>query len=173
MLVDFFDARKVGFIGAIISTIGLVASSFIRELKMYFLTYSVIFNVGQSLFLASILSILPHYFNERLGLANGLMIFGSAFLTIGIPFVVSECLSKIGLANLFFVLAGFSFFSALLTLTFKPQIRNNFEGKWQDKIKKSLGIKVLKMRKFIIWVTSVVIGFFGYLIPIVVIVSKY
>ena len=67
--------------------------------------------------------------------------------------------------------AGFSFVSALLTLTFKPQLKSKFDGSWQEKVIKSLGFEVLKMRKFIIWATGVIIGFFGYLIPIVVIVS--
>jgi MFS family permease len=67
MLVDFFDARKIGFIGGVLSTFGLIASAFVNDLKLYFLTYGVIFGIGQSLFLASILSILPHYFNKRLG----------------------------------------------------------------------------------------------------------
>jgi hypothetical protein len=67
MLVDFFDARKIGFIGGVLSTIGLISSAFVNDLKLYFLTYGVIFGIGQSLFLASILSILPHYFNKSLG----------------------------------------------------------------------------------------------------------
>jgi hypothetical protein len=171
MLVDFFDARKIGCTGAIISTVGLISCAFVYDLKLYFLTYSVVVNVGQSLFLASILSILPQYFNKRLGLANGLMIFGSAFLTVSLPFVISECLRQIGLSNLFFVLAGFSFVSALLTLTFQPKMKSKFVGTWQERVIKSLGFEVLKMRKFIIWAISVIIGFFGYFIPVVVIVS--
>ena len=101
------------------------------------------------------------------------MNLGGAFLTISLPFIVVECLKSIGLANTFTVLAGFSFISALLTLTFKPQIKTNFEeDDWKIRIKKSFGLKILKMKKFKIWTFSVFIGFFGYLIPILVIVCK-
>ena len=168
--MDIFDARIVGIIGGSLSTIGLLFSVFVTDLKIYFLTYGVIFGIGQSLFLASILSILPHYFMKRLGLANGLMNFGAAFLTISLPFITSECLKKIGLSNTFYVLAGILFLSALLTLTFKPQLKSIHTGEWYKRVEKSLGLDVLKMKKFIIWVSAVFIGFFGYLIPILIIV---
>jgi len=107
-----------------------------------------------------------------LGLANGLMNLGGAVLTISLPFTIVESLKSVGLSNTFFILAAFSFVSALLTLTFKPQIKTSFESDdLRMKIKKSLGLEILKMKKFKIWTISVFIGFFGYLIPILVIVK--
>ena len=97
------------------------------------------------------------------------MILGSSFLTISTPFVVSECLKKIGLSNTFYVLAAFALISALLTLTFKPQLKINCNGNFFERIRTSL--KVLKMKKCLIWIIGVFIGFFGYLIPILVIVK--
>ena len=101
------------------------------------------------------------------------MNLGGAFLTISLPFIVVECLKSFGLSSTFNVLAGFSFVSALLTLTFKPQIKMQTVGSWKKRFKKSLGWEILKMKKFIIWTISIFIGFFGYLIPILVIVKTY
>jgi MFS family permease len=143
-------------------------------LKLYFITYGVTLGIGQSLLLASVLSILPHYFSKRLGLANGLMNFGGALLTISLPFVYSECLKLIGLSYTFYVLAGFSFVSALAAITYQPQLKkNHYTEKWYHRIKNSCGFEVLKKRKFIIWIISAVIGFFGYLIPIMTIVGVF
>ena len=42
-------------------------------------------------------AILPHYFNKKIGLANGLMNLGGALVAIGVPLVIAECLKVLGL----------------------------------------------------------------------------
>jgi hypothetical protein len=64
ILISFFSSRVVGVLGGSIGTISLILCAFVIELKIYFLTYGVLFALGQALKLASTLSILPHYFNK-------------------------------------------------------------------------------------------------------------
>lgn len=50
--------------GGLISTLGLAASSYVQNIKLYFLTYALLFGIGQALLLSATLAILPHYFKK-------------------------------------------------------------------------------------------------------------
>lgn len=71
ILVDLFNPRLIGVAGGLISAISMVLSAWVNEIKYYLLTYGLLLSIGQALLLASTLSILPHYFDKKLSLANG------------------------------------------------------------------------------------------------------
>lgn len=171
VLVDFFNAQKIGVTGGILSAIGLITSAFVKDMRLYFLTYGFMLGIGQSLLLSSFLSILPHYFKKRLGLANGIMTFFSALITISLPFAILECLQKLGLANTFHVLGGLSAIGALCGLTFIPQLPDDKSENFLTRLKNSSQLKVFRMKRFNVWVLASCVGFLGYLIPAVTIVS--
>jgi len=58
-------------------------------MKLYFLTYGLGFGVGQALLLTATLAILPHYFNKKLSLANGLMNLIAAVIFVVLPYGTS------------------------------------------------------------------------------------
>ena len=99
------------------------------------------------------------------------MNLGCALVSIGTPFGVLESLEYLGLQNTFYIHAGVLFFSVLALFTFKPRLIKDAEETWSKRIKKSISLEFLKMPKYLIWVGSVFIGFFGYLVPIIFIVS--
>ena len=172
ILIDIFDSRKIGIIGAVITAIGFLASAFVDKLQLYFFTYGILVGIGQALYLEAVMSILPHYFNKKLGLANGLMSIGSALVSISTPFGVFESLKKLGLQKTFFIHAGVLFFSVLPVSTFKPYLVKDVEKKWKKRITNSICLNLLKIPKYLVWVGSVFIAFFGYLIPLIFIVSQ-
>ncbi len=83
--------------GGSLSTIALISCAFLEKIQYYFIFFSCLFGIGQSMLLIATFAILPHYFNKKIGFANGIMNLGSAFVTVGIPLVVASCLKELGL----------------------------------------------------------------------------
>ena len=170
MCVDFFNPRKTGIAGGLISALSLLACAFVKDLRLYFLTYSIGFGVGQALLLAATSAILPHYFKKRLSLANGLMNLIGAGVVIVLPILTALMLERYSLTEAFYFLSGVNFVTALMAISYKPQLPDDKKDSIPSRIKKSLGVKVLKKKKFVFWCVCTLIGMFGYLIPIVNIV---
>lgn len=61
---DFFGPRKPGIFGGLVSGVALALCTFVTNLKLYFLTYGVLYGIGQAFLLTSTLAIIPHYFNK-------------------------------------------------------------------------------------------------------------
>ena len=167
ILTDLFNPRKIGVIGGLLSSIGLLASAFVYDIRLYFITYGVLFAIGQSFLLASTFAILPHYFNKKLALVNGLMNGFAAILVVIFPILTSIILDKYGLAETFYFLGGINFLAGLAAFTYIPLLPQIRKESVSSRIKQSFGLKVFKKHKFSIWCIASLFGMFGYLIPVV------
>jgi MCP family monocarboxylic acid transporter-like MFS transporter 2 len=172
--IDLFGSRKVALFGASLSTIGLLTSFFVKEMTVYFLTYGVLFGIGQAFLAESTYQILPHYFDKNLGLANGIMVFGSALVTIGLILASSATLDLIGLHYEFIILATLSFTTIIASTAFKSVLKpnHNKNEKIQVQIRQSFGTDVLKRTEFNLWWISACFAMFGFYITNVTIVCK-
>ena len=122
--------------------------------------------------LAASLSIVPHYFKKKLSLANGLVNCLASILVVLLPYCTSIILKRYGLREAFYFFAFLNLISTLLCLFYTPRLPRNNDTKTRfQKIKHSFGIDVFKKPKFVIWSVASFFGFFGYLIPIINIVS--
>ncbi len=172
-LVDLFGSRKIGIIGGLLSCIGLLASGFVDNIKLYFVTISFFNGVGQSMMLIAALSILPHYFNKSLGLASGIMNLIGCFVTSSLPFAIEASLHSFGLSKTFFILAGICFLAILCSFAFQPKLPKNECTTFKNRLKTGFGCNIFRSKRFWIWIVCAFIGFFGYLVPIVTMVSLY
>lgn len=175
IILDLFGPRVAAVGGAIITTIGLAASALVKNIYLYFFTYSIIVGTGVAFLTEATFSIIPHYFNKRIGIAYGIMNLGGSCIVIAFAAVSSKMLHAIGVNYTFLVLAGFCLPAVFLCLLYKPRLpsdniplnRVNISAK----IKESFGIRVLKKPRFLLWSIASAIGFFGFTIPVVTIVS--
>jgi MFS family permease len=165
-----FGARKIGLLGATFSTISMALSIFVTDIKMYFLTYALLFGVGQALLLGATLSILPHYFHKKLSLANGCMNLLSSIIVVILPICTNETIAKFSLKGTFIFLTGLSLLTVFTSLTYISVLPNHQHENALKRLRKSLALKVLIKKEFVIWSACSLMGQFGYLIPIVVIV---
>jgi MFS family permease len=173
VLTDLFGARRVGLTGACISTVAMALSIFISNIKLYILTYSLLFGVGQALLLGATLSILPHYFKKKLSLANGLMNLLSSIIVILLPVFTDITISMFGLRGTFCFLTGLSLVTVFTSLTYVSLLPNHQHDNQFKRVRKSLALKILAKKEFVIWSACSLVGQFGYLIPIVVIVRFF
>ncbi len=123
--------------------------------------------------LASSLAILPHYFDKKLSLANGVCTCLCAIIIVVLPIFTSIILDKAGLRQAFQFLALLNLFSAFMCFTYKPLLpRDNHKESISSRIKQIFGLQVFKSKRYLVWVFATAIAVFGYLIPIVNIVRK-
>lgn len=167
VLSGYFGPRKVGVTGGLITAVSCLGSAFVTEIKVYFLTQSVILAIGQSFLLASTLAILPHYFQKKLSLVNGIANSLGSIIVVIMPIISDTMINKYGLKETFLLLAGMNVLSAALCLTYREVIPNNKKESFILRMKKSFGVDVFKNRNYNIWLIATFFGMFGYLIPIV------
>lgn len=140
---------------------------------MFFFILGVILAIGQSFLLASTLAILPHYFQKKLSLVNGIANSLGSIIVVIMPIISDTMINKYGLKETFLLLAGMNVLSAALCLTYREVIPNNKKESFILRMKKSFGVDVFKNRNYNIWLIATFFGMFGYLIPIVNIVSVH
>lgn len=186
IFVDKIGIRLTAFVGSVIATAGMVASSFATNIEMLYLTYGVCLGAGSSFVYTPSMVILGHYFKNRLGIVNGLVSFGSAVFTIVLPFIMEITLRDWGLAWTMRLLSCFLAVLILCSFVWIPK----FSAKHHeldryfstDSIVKAVSGCKTCMKKFLnfnnwrvkgyrIWVIGVPICFFGYFVPFVHLVS--
>ncbi|KAM4844703.1 monocarboxylate transporter 6 [Thomomys bottae] len=106
ILVGRFGCRATMMFGGVMSSLGMVASSFSRTLVQLFLTAGFITGLGMSFSFQSSITVLGLYFVRRRPLANALASIG---ISIGVtlwPLVARCLLEKLGWRGTFLVFGG-------------------------------------------------------------------
>lgn len=178
VLSDRYGIRQVCFVGGLLSTIGMYASSVSVNLIYLYITYGLVLGIGASLVYAPSLAILGHYFTNRLGLVNGLVTAGSSGFSIVMPIMLRMLINKHGIQNSFKYLTILMATLIFCSLTFKeriPKVSKKNEKKTcsstqQLGSRKSLASLFLydelwKNRLYLCWLISIPTGLFGYFVP--------
>ena len=184
---DRVGIRKVAFAGGAVAFIGMLSSTFVEQLMLYYLTYGVLMGVGFAFAYAPSLVILGHYFKKRIGLVNGLVTFGSAVFSIAYSLVLPILLREVGLKYTLLCLSGMICLLMPYALTWKPLIRHesnlaaltlssesvvehiNDCYRWTRKF---LNVHIWHNRGYVVWAVSNGVSLFGYFIPFVHLVSS-
>ncbi|KAK2189446.1 hypothetical protein NP493_106g02042 [Ridgeia piscesae] len=182
VLVDLLGIRTTAFAGVVISTTGMLASSFVPTISLLYLTYGLLTGLGISLVYTPSMIILGHYFKRHLGVVNGIVVFGSAVSTMIMPFVLQNLLVNVGLQRTMRIMAGLLASQGVCAVTWKPQYgrakdrdfgryvvpsSNLVEsvagcGKWLGRY---VNTTIWRNRSYTVWVTAMVIAFTGYFVP--------
>ena len=177
VLSDRYGIRRVCFVGGILSTIGMYASSVSTNLIYLYITYGLVLGIGTSLVYAPSLAILGHYFTKRLGLVNGLVTAGSSGFSIVMPIVLRMLINNHGIQNTFKYLTILMASLILCSLTFKETIHRSSKNAQcsADSKRRSVSGSSLsslfmydqlwKNRLYLCWLISIPTGLFGYFVP--------
>jgi nitrate/nitrite transporter NarK len=114
----------------------------------------------------STFAILPHYFKDKLSLANGFMNLGGAIVQIIIPVLIARCLHYFVLRVTWIVCGLLFAITVLCGFTFQPVLDGTNWKKPMKTLKNSFGIEILRNDKFIVWSLGCFIGIAGNMIPI-------
>lgn len=186
ILSDRLGIRATAVTGAILATIGLIATAFIQKLELLYLTYGLILGIGSSMVYSPSLVILGHYFRKHMGLVNGIVSFGSSVFTIALTRILPYLLSVLEIKYCFLFLAGLHFMIIIFSLSWKPLFKKedhlaaltlSTESVYEHCndcctwTKKFLNVKIWKNRAYVTWIVSLGIALFGYFVPFFHLVS--
>nr|XP_046918510.1 monocarboxylate transporter 10-like isoform X2 [Dermatophagoides farinae] len=168
VLSDRYGIRMICFIGGILATIGMYASSVSLNLIYLYITYGLVLGIGASLVYGPSLAILGHYFTKHLGLVNGLVTAGSSAFSIIMPILLRWLLDLVGIQITFKYLSILMATLVLCSLSFKEQIKR--PSKQNGSAKKNLANMFFydalwKNNLYLYWVISIPMGLFGYFVP--------
>lgn len=169
-LCDRFGCRVVSFAGALLSILGLLLTSFIQEVHKMYLTYGLVWGVGSSFSFVSSIVVLGEYFDTRLALANGIATSGSGVGSLVAGPVINYLLQSVGWKNSMRILSGFANVLWIAAVLFRPRaIRcDDAETKEDTKL---FDTSIWRNKAYVLFVTTVALFQFGYLIPFVHLVS--
>ena len=63
-LCEKYGCRRVGFIGGLLTVVGMLASSFIEEVYLLYFTFGVVYGAGTSMCYFPTLRMLPYWFSR-------------------------------------------------------------------------------------------------------------
>ena len=122
MLSDRFGIRRVAFTGGLLAFVGTLSSAFVKEVLLLYLTFGVLVGVGFSFTFSPSMTVLGHYFNKRLGLANGIMTCGGGVLSVGYVWILPVIYDHLGLRSTLLFMSGLSFLQIVYALTWIPTV---------------------------------------------------
>ncbi|XP_077990648.1 monocarboxylate transporter 13-like [Glandiceps talaboti] len=120
--------RVTAFCGAILSTAGLFASTFVMSTTTLCVTYGVLTGVGYGLLLTPCLGLIPRYFQsdrKNCDLANALAFLGTSISIFFMPSLYGTISDKYGRRYVFAILACLNAQLLLVSLLLRPIKRAN------------------------------------------------
>lgn len=153
------------------------------SLSLRYFTYGILFGCGCSFAFQPSLVILGHYFQRRLGLANGVVSAGSSIFSMSFPLLIKMLGDKIKLAQTFQVLSTFMFLLTLLSLTYRPLLPSSqdtpskrgahtLRQRFVAQFRKYFNMRVFRQRTYRIWAFGIAAAALGYFVPYVHLVRK-
>ena len=169
-LCDRFGCRIVSFAGALLSVLGLFLTSFIQEVNKMYVTYGLVWGVGSSFAFVSSIVVLGQYFDRKLALANGIATSGSGVGSLVAGPVINHLLQTVGWKNSMRILSAFALLLWIAALLFKPR-ESDQDIMERRKNSKLFDMSIWKSKAYVLWVSTVALFQFGYLVPFVHLVS--
>lgn len=169
-LCDRFGCRIVSFAGALLSVLGLFLTSFIQEVNKMYVTYGLVWGVGSSFAFVSSIVVLGQYFDRKLALANGIATSGSGVGSLVAGPVINHLLQTVGWKNSMRILSAFALLLWIAALLFKPR-ESHQDIMERRKNSKLFDMSIWKSKAYVLWVSTVALFQFGYLVPFVHLVS--
>jgi MCP family monocarboxylic acid transporter-like MFS transporter 10 len=187
-LTRVIGIRKTAVLGGTLATCGLFAASFATSFLHIWLSYGVLFGVGASLSYTPSLVILGHYFDSRLGIVNGVVTAGSSIFSVLLSITLNSLVKTCSYREVMWILTGFMSLLILCGMTFierskcsdprggvakdggRSSDRGDKDHKGDDE---SISSSVWSNTLYLIWITGIPIGLFGYFVPYFTLVNYF
>ena len=169
-LCDRFGCLFVSFAGALLSISGLFLTSFIQEVHIMYVTYGLVWGIGSSFSFVSSIVVLGQYFDRRLALANGIATSGSGVGSLVAGPVINYLLASVGWKRTMRILSAFAGLLCIAAMIFKPR-KNLQSTRERRECTKLFDTSIWKSKAYVLWVTTVAVFQFSYLIPFIHLVS--
>lgn len=161
------------FTGSVLYGLGLFSSSFVPSIPYLYLTFGVLFAMGESLCFSASLLILPEYFTKNWSLAHGIALCGNSMGALALAPILEVVLTTYGYKRGFQIASAASIYIMLASFFYKKPATTQADQKngtankqlTEDDEPPSLPLK--KNKAFITFITATTLMHFGYYIPFV------
>ncbi|XP_064827794.1 monocarboxylate transporter 8-like isoform X2 [Oncorhynchus masou masou] len=187
IVTDHVGCRVTAICGALVAFLGLLTSSFTMSLGLWYFTYGVLFGCGSSFVFLPSLVTLGHYFPQRLGLVNGVVMAGSSVFSISLPALLEEVGTPLGLSTTFQILSALMLIQAALAFSFCSRLyhRNlptntaqlsstNLSSGWQQGLtqtRRYCNLGVFHLPNYRVWAFGVATAMLGNSVPYIYLMS--
>lgn len=113
-LVNQYGFRKVVIAGALISSLGFVASRFAGSIDVLFFTYGIMGGIGFGLMFLPANVLVGLFFLKKRALATGIAVSGSGVGTLIIAPLIAEIVSQVGWQDALFFVAALALIGCFL-----------------------------------------------------------
>ncbi|XP_050405703.1 monocarboxylate transporter 12 [Patella vulgata] len=120
IVINLFNARTCVMLSGLLTLVGFTLSSFVNDIKLLFVTYSLIAGSGQAMSFAGSMVTLAYYFKENTSIATGIATSGCGLCTFVFPPMTQYFIDTYGLSGAFLFLGGLGFQSAVCGALMKP-----------------------------------------------------
>jgi len=173
LLSERYGCRRVVIFGGLITSLGLLLSSFANSLTVIYVTHGVIVGFGTSISYLPALVMVAYYFDKKRSFATGIATSGSNLGALGLAPLQQVIVDSFGWRNCYRFLSGLALVITICGILFKPleeKKTNQYKlGKPSDIIEhtshKKRGFCFPRNNWFIIWAVASTIATFGYFIP--------
>jgi MCP family monocarboxylic acid transporter-like MFS transporter 10 len=172
ILTRYYSFRPVVFLGSILLCLGLLLSSFVNDIPVFYLTYGVIFGTGTSLIFMPGIIVLQFCFQKHLATTTGLVTGANSGFTMWYGPVYEYLIRRYGWRATLRIVTCFLIPLAVACALFpsKKQMPSDRDG-GSLKVKKSLR-RLLKNKVFLIWFLLMTFVYIGIGVPMVHLVSE-
>ena len=179
LLSERYGCRRVVIVGGILTSIGLLLSSFATSLNQIYFTHGIIVGFGTSISYLPALVMVAYYFDKKRSFATGIATSGSNLGALGLAPLQQVIVDAFGWRNCYRFLSGLALVITVCGLLFKPldekktgedRLVKSSEIIFETSFKKKL-LSFPRNNWFIIWAVASTIATFGYFIPHVHLVS--
>ncbi|XP_033759685.1 monocarboxylate transporter 13-like [Pecten maximus] len=151
VLVNQFGMRKVAFVGGIVASFGLMASSFATNLPGLTLCYGVITGVGCGLTFIPGSVAVARYFTKRRNIAMGVAGAGSGIGSFAFPPIINYLTEIYSWRGMFMILSGISLNMCVFALLYRPVTSPNDRNEEETEQIQTITEKKESQRKKNVW----------------------
>ena len=175
IMINHFGYRIVTASGCVITSLGLVASSYVTDVYQLFGTFTFLMAVGCCMAYTPCMTIASDYFDEYLTTATGIMTAGTSTGTLILTPIAQALYQKHGWRYTLRFFACTCSIGFICSFSFKPLYER--PKTLVRRIKSSMSrhmmedLQLWKNKVYIIWICSIFCVMFGYYIPYVHLVS--
>ena len=173
LLTRRYAFRPVVFVGSVLLCLGLLLSSLIKDIPVFYITYGIVFGTGTCLLYMTGIIVLPFCFQVHLATATGLITAASSGFTMWCGPVYEYLLRHYGW-RVTLRIVSLLFIPLAISCALFPSRKQVPNERQATDLKISVTLKrLVKNKGFLIWVVLMTLVYLGFYVPLVHLVSGF
>ena len=173
ILIRRYAFRSVVFLGSVLLCLGLLLSSFIQDISVFYLTYGVVFGTATCLLYMGGIIVLPFCFRIHLATAAGLVTAANSGFTMWCGPMYEYLIRHYGWRVTLRIIASLFIPLVLSCALFPSKKQVPTERHGTDLNVSATFWRLVRNKGFVIWVLLMTLVYLGFYVPLMHLVSGF